>query len=103
MAEQQYQLVLQFPAQSSGDYDKIIELEESIEEHLSGDEEVDGHDSGSGEMNIFIITGSPSKTFEKVKAILQPHLPRLKAAYRSLDEDTYTVLFPQGLREFDVV
>jgi hypothetical protein len=47
-----YQLVLQLPAFSAEDYDEMIELEKIIEGNLADLGDVDGHDAGSGEMNI---------------------------------------------------
>ena len=52
-----YQLVLQLPASSIKDYDEMIELEETIIKGIGSLGKVDGHDAGSGEMNIFILTG----------------------------------------------
>ena len=47
-----YQLALQLPASSIKDYDAMIELEETIMSSLGNLGKVDGHDAGSGEMNI---------------------------------------------------
>ena len=54
-----YQLVLQFYASSIEDFDQLIEIEEMLESTLGNLHEVDGHDFGSGEMNIFIHTNDP--------------------------------------------
>jgi len=51
-----YQLVLQLPASSIRDYDEMVEIEEAIITDLGNFGKVDGHDVGSGEMNIFIFT-----------------------------------------------
>jgi hypothetical protein len=50
-----YQLVLQFPATSLDDYDTFVALEEILRQKICDFGEIDGHDFGSGEMNIFII------------------------------------------------
>ena len=65
-----YQLVLQWPASSIKDYDAMIEIEDALVEKLSGGNEVDGHDAGSGEMNIFIRTDNPKRAFNEIKGIL---------------------------------
>jgi hypothetical protein len=44
------QLVLQWPTVSEADYDRLISLEEMIEDGLGEIGFVDGHDFGSGEM-----------------------------------------------------
>jgi hypothetical protein len=56
-----YQLVLQWPGVSTADYDRLLSLEEAIR---------DGHDFGSGEMNIFIHTDNPKSECEKIKSLL---------------------------------
>lgn len=50
-----YQLVLQWPASSIKDYDAMIEAENALIENLSAANDVDGHDVGSGEVNIFRV------------------------------------------------
>jgi hypothetical protein len=96
-----YLLVLQFPADSIADYDELIEIEDLLISELAGSAKVDGHDSGSGEMNIFILTGDPSETFEAIK----PHLAKRKsfknlvAAYRETKDEEFTTLWPAGYRK----
>lgn len=63
-----YQLVLQWPASSLDDYDALIATQNKLIESLSKNHAVDGHDMGSGEMNIFILTDSPKAAFDKVRA-----------------------------------
>jgi hypothetical protein len=53
MRDMKYQLVLQLPAASIDSLDAMIEIEDALSEKLSGEHEVDGHDSGSGEMEHF--------------------------------------------------
>ena len=47
------QLVLQFRGDSLEDYDAMISLEDELIETLRDSAKVDGHDVGSGEVNIF--------------------------------------------------
>ncbi|SRR6266404_6136596 len=100
-----YQLVLQWPAVSEADYDRMISLEEMIERGLGDVGIVDGHDIGSGEMNIFVHTDNPKPVFEKIKALLAVggHLQELKAGYRNFEEDEYTAVYPDGLKHFAVI
>ncbi len=99
-----YQLVLQFPLASTADFDELVRLEGRVERALVGLGEVDGHDAGAGEMNIFVHTERPTAAFERLAEILWPGGPptELKAAYRPLSGDAYTVLFPPWLSEFSV-
>jgi len=100
-----YQLIVQFQNNSNYDFDWLIEVEDKLIETLR-DAEEDGHDIGSGEMNIFIFTNTPTKTFETVKNVLKnygPVLENTKIAYREVKKDQYFCLWPKGLTEFMVV
>jgi hypothetical protein len=99
-----HQLVLQFAANSLRDYDELVALENELIAEL-GESDVDGHDMGSGEANIFILTGDAKKTFRQLVPVLQRvgRLPQVTAAYRGTDEDRYHVLWPEdSSREFSV-
>jgi hypothetical protein len=93
-----YQLVLQFPAASLGDYDAMVALEDELSEHLGDTATVDGHDFGSGQANIFILTGEPSAAFSRVKPLLErtQRLEHVTAAYRDLSGEHYTVVWPKN-------
>jgi len=43
----------------------MIEIEDALIQGLSEGNEVDGHDAGSGEMNIFIRVDDPGKGSER--------------------------------------
>ena len=78
------QLVLQFRGDSLEDYDAMISLEDELIETLRDSAKVDGHDVGSGEVNIFIFTTEPQKTFQLAKHALERRgcLQVVTAAYR---------------------
>ena len=100
-----YQLVLQFPFTNSlNEYDSMIGIEDLLIEKLTDEHDVDGHDAGSGETNIFIYTNNPQSAFEEITHILSGHTswPEMRAAYRQADGDEYTVLKPKGLAGFSV-
>src|SRR5262245_66351644 len=65
-----YQLVLQWPGSSLKDYDEMIAMEKKLIESLSEGSEVDGHDAGSGEVNILILNDDQELTFSSDKTIL---------------------------------
>ncbi|WP_040547303.1 hypothetical protein [Pedosphaera parvula] len=96
-----YQLVLQFRGDSLADYDTMIALEEKLIEDLGDSADVDGHDCGSSETNIFIFTSDPTATFGRVRQTLlrEGKLESVKAAYRLVDGNHYTVLWPEGSKE----
>jgi hypothetical protein len=94
----QYQLKLQIPGDSLDDYDAMIALESELIEELGDSADVDGHDVGSGETNIFIFTSDPSDTFDRIRRILEQrgHLPAVTVAYREVNGERYTVMWPEG-------
>jgi hypothetical protein len=93
-----YQLALQFPANSIADYDEMVELEEQLTKALGTSAKVDGHDSGSGEMNIFIHTDESKKVFEMVRPVIAKRklVENLVAAYREMAGEDYIVIWPIG-------
>lgn len=99
-----YQLVFQWPASSVGDYDWMIEIEDLLIEHITDESEVDGHDAGSGEVNIFIRTNFPERAFSDLQEVLASRglLIHARAAYREVEKDEYTILWPKGLKEFAI-
>lgn len=101
-----YQLVLQFRGDALADYDAMVALENRLTEDLGHTAKVDGHDCGSGEMNIFIFTSDPAATFWRVKHTLQQEgrLQAVTAAYREVEGEHYIVIWPEGSRaEFRVI
>jgi len=100
-----YQLVLQFNATNIDDFDEIVEIEELVANALGANHDVDGHDFGSGEMNIYIHTNEPNEAFEIVKSEVLPSIKaEPKAAYREITGECYSVLWPEDYSgEFRVV
>lgn len=93
-----YQLVLQTTTTGSmAEFDELIELEAALESGLDPVHDVTGHDSGSGEMNIFIHTDDPQSAFGAVRRIVsEAKLDRIRAAFRDEDGDDFTILWPEG-------
>ncbi len=92
-----YQLVLQWPYTGISDYDELIVYEYLLNEKLpSHFGEVDGHDWGSGEMNIFVFTDSPMQAFESCRALICSPLIEsgLSAGYREVNGEEYIRLWP---------
>ena len=83
-----FQFILQWPALSIKDYDSLIEIEDLLIQKLAKRTQVDGHDAGSGEMNIFLFTNDPEATFKEVKGILgkHPSWPSVRIAYRNVSQ-----------------
>jgi hypothetical protein len=99
-----YLLVIQFRGDSVGVLDTVVAIEDEFIE-LLGQPAVDGHDIGMGECNIFIFTDDPNATFTAVKPVLRRngHLKTIKAAYRDVEGEDYTILWPRNFKgEFGV-
>jgi hypothetical protein len=66
-----YQLALQFRGDSLDNFDEMVALEDELIEKLGDSADVDGHDMGSGERNIFIFTSDPARTFSEARPVLE--------------------------------
>ena len=99
-----YQLVLQWPASSIKDYDAMIEIEEILIKVLGNLGKVDGHDAGSGEMNIFIFTNNPQSAFERINSSIgaRDFAKNFKAAYREVRSDEFKIVHPDSLTYFSI-
>ena len=97
-------LVLQWPGHSEADFDALISMEDQLETALGPYASVDGHDFGSGEMNIFVATDRPTEAFADSAKVLResPRWGDLRVAYREALGGPYEILWPRGLREFSV-
>jgi hypothetical protein len=95
------QLVLQFRSAALNDIDAIAELEDRLTVQLDGVAEVDGHDVGSGEVNIFIFTPDPIGTFSVIQPVLERArlLDSATVAYRPIDGGAYIILWPEHSAE----
>jgi hypothetical protein len=99
-----FQVVLQWPADSLCDFEEMVGLENLLIARLSRRSEVDGHNFGSGETNIFILTDDALQAFQEIENILSGHdlWPEATGAYRHIDGVGYRVLRPPGSTNFDV-
>jgi len=100
----QYILVLQWPGSSESDYSALIDMEDQLEGGLAAHGSLDGHDFGSGEMNIFVETEDPAEAFARVAIVLgdNSRWADLRVGYRVAAGETYEVLWPPTLRDFSV-
>ena len=100
-----HQLVIQFPAERTADYDAVVAVEDLLINQLDDGSDVDGHDVGGGAMNVFLYTEDAPATFERVRALIADHrLARSMAAgYREEDGDEYVPLWPADSPGFDVL
>jgi hypothetical protein len=100
-----YQLVLPWPCSPEADCPRLLLLEDAIRNGLGSLGIVDGHDIGSGEMNVFIHTNNPIESLERSKLLITPQsgLHELKAGYRDFDAHEYIGIHPAGLTRISVI
>lgn len=101
-----YQLVVQMRNSSKAAFETMLDLEQALVETLPEKlGYVDGHDTGSGETNIFIHTDDPRTVFAQVRILpkLNELLPLLRVAYREMQSDDWIILHPDGLTHFAVL
>ena len=95
-----YQLVLHFLGDSVADLEVLVSLEERIGQALGHSAEVDGHDIGSGESNVFVLTDDPWGSVGRIRSILDKFAEAnsVRVAFREVAGGDYTVLWPRGFK-----
>jgi len=93
-----FQLVLQFAPWGQRPLDDLIALEDQLSAPDALGDSVDGHDIGSGEANIFIITSEPHNALRRALPIVAASTLSsvFAAGVRHLDDDFYKRCWPQG-------
>jgi hypothetical protein len=96
-----YQLVIQARGDALADYDVIIAIEDRLISAMDSVGDVDGHDVGSGETNVFILAEDPKAAFARALPVLEEFgvLDRTRAAYRRIGDDAYTSVWPLDSQE----
>jgi hypothetical protein len=82
----------------------MLRLEKALAAALGDVLDVDGHDVGSGKINVRTFTDKPIVAFERMTAIREvPRLlPRLRVAYRAVDAENFQTPHPPGIYSFEV-
>jgi hypothetical protein len=98
-----YQLAIQFSDEIIT-YDELIEMEDALIDAFKNDADIDGHDMGAGEINLFILTNTPEDTFNDARIVVEKmvSIEKYRAAYRDVEGKNYTVLWPPGLTKFKI-
>jgi hypothetical protein len=99
MSEPTHQFVIQFPQSAFYDFDDLVEYEDALIDSLGDAHDVDGHDIGSGEVNLFVFTDDPAIALVAIRdaqnGALLAH-PEVRVAVRLLDGEDYEPLWPVG-------
>ena len=99
-----YQLTIQISANSTNDFDEMIEFEDELIEILKDIAIIDGHDFGSGEANIFVLTNDQYETYNviKEKYLNATVKNKYKISCREIKNDNLVILFPDSLTDFHI-
>jgi hypothetical protein len=97
-----YQLVLQFRANTSDDFCRLVVLEEKLIQELGRRWTVTT--LGLSEFNIFVLTDEPAMIFDKAHRVVREEglQHRMRATFRESTGERYVILWPSTLAEFSV-
>jgi hypothetical protein len=97
-----YQFVLQWSTHALIDFDVLVAVEDLLISKLTERSIVDGHDYGSDEANIFILTDDPQETFNEVRKALSglESWADVRIGYRPTESSQYCGLWPPGMTMF---
>ena len=97
----EFQLVVQFRGSNAIEYDDLVALEDELISALGESTDVDGHDIGASEANIFVLTSEPLQTFQDIKSTIETAglLQLATVAFRSVEGETFTVIWPANAEQ----
>ena len=103
--KEMYQLVLQFPTGNKYGLEDLIFIEDKLREIFDHRIEIDGHDIGLEEMNIFIITAKPNMISGHCIDIINNIniIPLLGVGYRNVNCDEYKRIWPKDNKDKFIV
>jgi hypothetical protein len=86
------------------EYAELVCIEEHVTQALGDLGKIDGHDTGSGEMNLVIVTQKPIDALAALRGLAEipDAKPELKAAYRQVGTEDFEVLYPEGSFRFHI-
>jgi hypothetical protein len=92
----QYQLVFRFRKSSLERPDDIQSLERALADSLGDAVQLDGHDIGPRDVNLFLMTPDPTSAFRRSKPALEQLalLDKVTAAHRVEGGARFTVIWP---------
>lgn len=102
--KREVQLVIQFPEDYFSSVDAIVAFEGKLRGCMPKTCAVDGYDVGSGTVNFFVYTSAPAAAHRTFRTYLGTRAveKRLRIAWRDLDAETFTNLWPRrDPRPFD--
>jgi hypothetical protein len=92
-----YQLVLRF-RKTDVNAETLRALEIALGQDLAGTAQLDGHDTGARNIDLFVVTADPKSAFRRSKPALErlQLLDRAIVAHRLEGGSRFTVVWPLG-------
>jgi hypothetical protein len=98
-----YQLVIKFWRKSLDDEAFLPTIQSELKGVLGDAAELDGYDVSAEEINLFVITPDPKRSFRRIKSVLEKRgiLRGVSAAYRLVGGAHFTSIWPpRAARKF---
>lgn len=91
-----YQLVIKFWRKSLEDETFLPTIQAELKEVLGDSAELDGYDISAREINLFVVTPDPKRTFRRINTVLQDRgiAQGVSAASRLVGGAHFTSLWP---------
>lgn len=100
-----YQLVIKFWRKSLADESFLATIESDLKNALGDSVELEGHDVGPKEINLFMLTAEPRIAFRKARDILEQRgiTNGVSAAFRLNGGEQFTSIWPlRAMRRFQL-
>jgi hypothetical protein len=91
-----YQLVIKFWRKSLDDETFLPALQDELQAVLGDAAKLDGYDVSASEINLFVITSDPKRSFRRIKTILETRgvMQGVSAASRLVGGAQFTSIWP---------
>lgn len=98
-----YQLVIKFWRKSLQDETFLAAIQDELKDGLGDAAKLDGYDVSDDEINLFVVTPDPRRSFRRIKTVLESRgvLPGVSAASRLEGGAHFTSIWPpRATRKF---
>ena len=98
-----YQLVVKFWRKSLADEAFLPTIQDELKTVLSDADQLDGYDVSDNEINLFVVTADPKRSFRRIKTVLEGKqiTQGVSAASRLVGGAKFTSIWPpRPMRKF---
>lgn len=99
----EYQLVIKFWRKSLQDETFLTAIQSDLKQVLGDTAQLDGHDISAEEINLFVVTADPKRSFRRIKPVLESRgiVQGFSAAFRLVGGAHFTSIWPpRSTRKF---